>query len=205
MRQVLNLLYQLYIVGLCLISLPLFLIISLAIFITSCLPVLFRQVRVGYHGKPFVLYKFRTMHIDAHSRQEELWDQNEARGPVFKIRNDPRFTPFGRFLSHVGLDELPQLYNVLKGDLSLIGPRPLPVREVDKLTTWQKKRHLIKPGIISPWILAGYHDLPFDQWMKSDIDYTKNKSFWYDLRLCIRVIKFIFRLWAVEIKAIFFK
>ena len=205
MRQVTKILYQLFIICLFVGTLPLFSLISFSIFVCSGFPVIFRQVRIGQNGKPFILYKFRTMYKDAHKHQESLRIKNETKGPVFKIRDDPRFTPFGRFLSHVGLDELPQLYNVLKGDLSLIGPRPLPVREVDKLTTWQKKRHLIKPGIISPWILAGYHDLPFDQWMKSDIDYTKNKSFWYDLRLCIRVIKFIFRLWAVEIKAIFFK
>lgn len=203
MRQVTNVLYQLFIICLFIGTLPLFIVISFCIALSSDFPMIFRQVRIGQNGKQFILYKFRTMFKDADKHQESLRVKNEAKGPVFKIRDDPRFTPFGRFLSHVGLDELPQLYNVLKGDLSLIGPRPLPIREVDKLTSWQKTRHRIKPGIISPWILSGYHDLPFDQWMKSDIDYVKNKSFLYDLRLTIQIVNFMVKLWIVELKRLF--
>lgn len=124
---------------------------------------------------------------------------NEADGPVFKIHNDPRFTPFGKFLSHTGLDELPQLWNVLIGNMSLIGPRPLPVAEAKKLKTWQKARHAIKPGIISPWVFEGYHQRSFDEWMKSDIAYAKNKSFFVDGELFFKSIVFITRLLWREI------
>jgi lipopolysaccharide/colanic/teichoic acid biosynthesis glycosyltransferase len=131
------------------------------------------------------------MCADAEHQQIKLRSKNEANGPIFKIRNDPRFTPIGRWLSHVGLDEMPQLFNVLMGDMALIGPRPLPVSEVEKLKPWQLKRHDIKPGIFSPWILNGYHRTTFDAWMRSDIAYIKEKNFWNDLRLFLRMIAFM--------------
>lgn len=135
----------------------------------------------------------------AEKKQQELKKLNEANGPVFKIRDDPRYTRFGKFLSHTGLDELPQLVNVLKGEMALIGPRPLPVPEFQKLKSWQKKRQAILPGIISPWILNGYHRQSFDDWMRSDFAYVKNKSFVYDLKLFVRSVIFMWRLFTVEL------
>ena len=189
-----SIMYKLFILFLILITLPIQIVISILIVMSSGFPIIYRQRRVGKNSKPFTMYKFRTMVVGAEKKQNQLQKFNEADGPVFKIHNDPRFTPFGRFLSHTGLDELPQLWNVLKGDMALIGPRPLPINEASKLTRWQKKRHRIKPGIISPWVLDGYHSKPFSAWMKSDIEYTKKKSFWYDGKLCVKMIPYMFRL-----------
>ena len=174
-------------------------VIALSIILTVGKPIIFRQKRTGKDGKPFILYKFRTMVIGAQNMQKRLKNKNEADGPVFKIHNDPRFTPVGRFLSHTGLDELPQLWNVMIGDMALIGPRPLPIEEARRLTKWQKKRHSIKPGIISPWVLDGYHSKPFSVWMKSDIEYTKKKSFMYDLALCFQIVPYLGKLIIREI------
>ena len=191
--------YFLFVLMLTLIVAPVILLISLVLCIVQGFPVLFCQKRIGLGGKPFTMYKFRTMRVGAEFEQGKLRKYNEADGPVFKIRNDPRFTKVGKFLAHTGLDELPQLYNVLVGDMALIGPRPLPVEEAAKLTRVQKKRHDIKPGIISPWVLDGYHRQTFDAWMKSDIAYGKKKSFLYDLTLAIRTIGFLTSLFIREV------
>ena len=191
--------YILFIFFLFLLSLPLQLIIALLLVILSGWPILFFQKRVGKDGKIFIMYKFRTMNVGSEEQQKKLQKLNEADGPAFKIHDDPRYTPFGKFLSHTGLDELPQLMNILKGDMALFGPRPLPVNEAHKLTRWQQGRHCIKPGIISPWIMEGYHKKRFDDWMKSDMAYVKNKSFTYDLKLFFRSFLFMVRLFTVEL------
>lgn len=172
-------------------TLPLQLGIALCILLISGSPALFTQKRVGKDGKPFLLFKFRTMTVGAQALQKKYRAMNEAHGPVFKIRDDPRFTPFGKFLSRTGLDELPQFLNVLKGDMALIGPRPLPVSEARKLTTWQKERQKILPGIISPWVLDGYHANSFDVWMKNDIAYMKRKNIFIDTVLFFRTVAFM--------------
>jgi lipopolysaccharide/colanic/teichoic acid biosynthesis glycosyltransferase len=192
-------LYTFLIACLILLTLPLQILIAVTIFLTSGWPVFFAQKRVGLSGKPFVLYKFRSMKVGAHTGQKRLAVYNEASGPVFKIHNDPRYTWVGRFLAHTGLDEMPQLYNVLLGHMSLFGPRPLPIEEVVKLKPWQKKRHVIRPGIVSPWIFEGYHAQSFDAWMKSDIAYTKAKSWKYDAYLCARAVRLLFSLIRREI------
>ncbi|MBI5449694.1 sugar transferase [Candidatus Gottesmanbacteria bacterium] len=163
---------------------------------------LYRQRRIGKNGKPFTMYKFRTMITGADAMQKKLSPYNEADGPVFKIRNDPRFTSIGKFLSHTGLDELPQLINVLRGEMAIIGPRPLPLAEAAKLTPWQKKRHRVKPGIISPWILEGYHAKSFDAWMKSDIEYIETKHVWKDMELGIRGCILLAKLFLREVASI---
>jgi lipopolysaccharide/colanic/teichoic acid biosynthesis glycosyltransferase len=184
-------LYTLFILCLVAFSMPLLLAIGVIVAITTGFPIIFRQKRIGKNGKIFTMYKFRTMVKNAEVLQKKYASMNEAHGPVFKLYNDPRYTRFGKFLAHTGLDELPQLYNVLAGDMALFGPRPLPVAEEKKLEAWQKKRKHIKPGIFSPWILEGYHATSFDAWMKSDIAYIKNKSFWYDTQLFIRMIAYM--------------
>lgn len=195
--------YYLFVLLLLFISLPLQVLCAVTVFIANGSPVFFRQKRVGKNGKVFVMYKFRTMKIGAERLQSQLRKQNEADGPVFKIRNDPRFTRIGKFFSHAGFDELPQLWNVLRGEMALIGPRPLPLSETKKLTATQFKRHVVKPGIISPWILDGYHTKPFISWMKSDIIYSRTKSLKTDILLFIRSIKLLILLFGRSVGELF--
>ncbi len=164
---------------------PLLLLLSLIILISDSYPVFFIQKRVGINGKVFLLWKFRTMKPGSLSNND-LKKLNEADGPVFKIKNDPRFYKFGKFLSHTGLDELPQFFNILKGEMTLIGPRPLPVDEVKKIDKKYKKRNKVLPGIISPWVLDGYHKLKFNEWMESDLRYIEKKNLFYDLFLMFK-------------------
>jgi lipopolysaccharide/colanic/teichoic acid biosynthesis glycosyltransferase len=191
--------YYLFVVVLLVFASPILVFISLVLLIMQGLPILFRQQRVGKDGKVIVMYKFRTMRMGAENEQNALKNKNEAHGPVFKIHNDPRFTSVGKFLAHTGLDELPQLFNVLRGEMALIGPRPLPVAEASKLTKWQQARNVIKPGIISPWIVEGYHSQSFDTWMRSDIAYIKKKSFAFDLHLAARTIMLLVQLFFREL------
>jgi len=185
------------------VLLPVYLILSLLVFCLSGFPIFFVQDRVGLNGKKFKLYKFRTMIYDAEKYQQNLKYLNEADGPVFKIKNDPRLTNIGRFLSHSGLDELPQLFNILKGEMNLIGPRPLPILEAKKINLKYKlQRESIKPGLFSPWVLDGYHRLSFDEWMKNDIFYIKNKSFIYDLKIFWKLFIFSFKLFFSAFKEI---
>jgi lipopolysaccharide/colanic/teichoic acid biosynthesis glycosyltransferase len=178
---------------------PLFLLVGLLIlFFGGGLPIFFTQLRVGERDDQFWLYKFRTMYPGAEEDQEKYMEMNEANGPVFKIKNDPRFTSVGKFLSHTGLDELPQLINVLKGQMNIVGPRPLPSKEVERLDKEYCKRHQVKPGIISPWLFNGYHLMTFEKWMKLDLKYVENQSFRRDLTLIARTIILVIRLIIVE-------
>ena len=189
----------LFILGILIILFPIFILISILILYLCGKPIFYIQKRIGKNGQIFKLYKFRTMVKNAEKIKNKYLKFNEAKGVVFKIHNDPRFVGIGKFLSHTGLDELPQLFNVLKGEMSLIGPRPLPIDESNKLKSWQKKRLTIKPGIISPWILEGYHQNSFDNWMKSDLKYISKKSFKYDLQVFINAILLAFKLIISEI------
>jgi lipopolysaccharide/colanic/teichoic acid biosynthesis glycosyltransferase len=180
--------------GLVVISLPLQCFIGFCVLTGSGWPIIFRQRRVGKDGRIFVMYKFRSMVVGAEREQSTLRTRNESDGPTFKIRDDPRYTRIGKMLAHTGLDELPQLYNVLRGEMALFGPRPLPVLEAKKLKAWQKKRHMIKPGILSPAILTGMYHQDFDAWMKSDVTYAKEKSFLYDMQLLVRAGEFFLQL-----------
>ncbi len=175
-------------------TIPLQVFIAVLIVLFDGYPALFSQLRTGKNGVLFTIYKFRTMRLDAHKHQSKLRILNQADGPVFKIYKDPRFTNLGSFLSHSGLDELPQLWNVVNGSMALFGPRPLPVAEVNQLKPWQKKRHVIKPGIISPAILTGRYHEDFDAWMRSDCGYVTKKSISYDLMLTFLSIKFFCKL-----------
>lgn len=173
------------------LSLPLMALVALMVVVSSGMPIIFRQTRIGKNGKPFTLYKFRTMVNDAEREKKKLLPYNESSGPAFKIYNDPRFTRIGRFLSHTGLDELPQLFNVLTGDMSLVGPRPLPVSEAKKLVSWMQERHTVLPGIISPAILTGKYHKNFTAWMKSDVLYIRTKTFWSDVALLFQFLPFL--------------
>lgn len=167
--------------------------------VISGFPILFRQQRIGKNGQSFTMYKFRTMVVNAEKLRQKFIRKNESEGPTFKIANDPRFIPLGKFLSHTGLDELPQLFNVIRGEMALIGPRPFPIAEAKKLKLWMRKRHEVLPGIISPAILSGNYHKNFDAWMKSDIAYVKKKNLLGDIRLVGLSIVFLLRLLLSEI------
>jgi lipopolysaccharide/colanic/teichoic acid biosynthesis glycosyltransferase len=168
--------------------LPVFVAIAIALLIFSGYPVLFTQWRSGINKNPFLLYKFRTMQNNAEEKKKKYKHLNEAEGPVFKIRNDPRYTKVGRLLSHSGLDELPQIFNVVKGDMAFVGPRPLPTHEATQVPEKYQKRFSVLPGITSPWIIMGAHHLGFDQWMKLDVEYVQNKSVLNDATIIFKTI-----------------
>jgi lipopolysaccharide/colanic/teichoic acid biosynthesis glycosyltransferase len=165
------------------LSAPLLIPVALAIKLTSPGPVFFKQLRAGLGGKPFFIYKFRTMRTGADALKAQLRDQNEVDGPAFKIKNDPRVTSLGRFLRRTSIDELPQLWNVLKGDMSLVGPRPLPCDESAACSGWQKERLSVTPGLTCIWQVKGRSKVTFDEWMRMDLDYVENRSFAQDVKI----------------------
>jgi lipopolysaccharide/colanic/teichoic acid biosynthesis glycosyltransferase len=151
--------------------------------------VFFAQERVGLNKRRFRLYKFRTMIPDAERKLAELECFNELSGPVFKIKNDPRITPIGKFLRKTSIDELPQLYNVLIGDMSLVGPRALPVRDYNGFDQdWHRRRFSVRPGITCLWQVNGRNNVPFDKWMELDLEYIDNWSLWLDLKILLKTI-----------------
>lgn len=169
--------------------LPASMIIAVLIKIESPGPIIFKQKRVGKNGKIFNFYKFRNMVKNAEKLKKKYSHLNEANGPVFKIRDDPRYTRTGKFLSHTGLDELPQLINIFKGEMSLVGPRPLPPDEEKQVPKkWRKKRHQAKPGLTCSWLLRGAHNLSFEQWMRLDLKDIKKSSFVYDLTVFFKTV-----------------
>jgi len=173
-----------------LIVIPVIPLIALAIKLTSPGPVFFRQQRSGLNGSPFTLYKFRTMVTNAEQFKQELEAMNEMSGPVFKVTNDPRVTPIGRFLRKYSLDELPQLFNVLRTEMSLVGPRPLPVDEVKRFENLAHRRRLsVKPGLTCIWQISGRNKISdFKDWVRLDLEYIDNWSLWLDLKILIRTI-----------------
>jgi exopolysaccharide biosynthesis polyprenyl glycosylphosphotransferase len=168
--------------------LPLWLVIVFAIRLDSPGPAIFIQDRVGRHGRRFRFYKFRSMYVDAEGRLDELLACNEIDGPVFKIRNDPRVTRVGGFLRRTSLDELPQLINVLKGDMSMVGPRPPLPREVDEYRPSDIFRLSVKPGLTCLWQISGRSNVSFDQWMEYDREYVRDMSLWLDLGILLRTV-----------------
>ena len=190
--------YLLSFFGLILFS-PLIATIAALIKITSSGSPFFTQKRVGKNGSILTFIKFRTMGKLAERQKGRLLHLNEADGPVFKIRNDPRYTKIGKFLAHTGLDELPQLINVLKGEMSLVGPRPLPVSEARKIPKKYKIRESIKPGITSNWVIKGSHFLSFEEWMKLDEEYVRNASIYEDVRILFNTVTTLLQLMSRKI------
>ena len=177
------------VVGLILLALPLALV-AVAIKSTSPGPVFFRQLRGGRHGKPFTMFKFRTMSTDAEMRRAEFLAFNQMSGPVFKIEADPRITRIGRILRKTSVDELPQLLNVFRGDMSLVGPRPLPLYEVEKFeTTAQRRRLSVPPGLTCLWQISGRNEIKnFQDWVKLDLKYIDNWSLWLDIKILLKTV-----------------
>jgi len=167
---------------------PLLLGIAIAVRRDSPGPILFRQERVGVHGRRFRILKFRTMGADAEDRLEELMARNEIRGQAFKVTADPRITKVGRWLRATSLDELPQLWNVVRGEMSLVGPRPPLASEVEGYDIWHRRRLSMKPGITGLWQVNGRHEPDFDRWVETDLEYIDGWSFWLDLRIMARTI-----------------
>ena len=168
--------------------LPLLLLIAGALLVTSGWPVLFIQERAGYRGRPFRMAKFRTMVRDAEQQQEDLEDQNEIDGAAFKIKRDPRVTRLGRILRTTSLDELPQLFHVLTGTMSLVGPRPLPLAEQQELHGWHRRRLSMRPGLTGLWQVSGRSSIDFDRWMELDLQYVDQWSLWSDLKILLKTI-----------------
>jgi lipopolysaccharide/colanic/teichoic acid biosynthesis glycosyltransferase len=164
---------------------PVFLVAAIAIKASSKGPVFFRQMREGKDGKVFGILKFRTMVVDAEAQQDSLRGQNEQDGPAFKIENDPRITATGKYLRKSCVDELPQLVNVLLGQMSLVGPRPLPVGESHGCAAWQRARLTVLPGLTCIWQAHGGRDVKFEEWMRMDLEYIKKRGFWFDTKLIV--------------------
>ncbi len=167
---------------------PLMLVVGIAIKIEDGDPVIFTQTRVGKDGETFKMYKFRSMWKNAEKYLSKLEDQNEADGPVFKIEDDPRITKVGKFIRRYSIDELPQLFNILKGDMSIVGPRPPLENEVECYTPYQRQRLSVKPGLTCYWQCSGRSNIGFDDWMELDMKYINERSALTDLKLIIKTI-----------------
>jgi lipopolysaccharide/colanic/teichoic acid biosynthesis glycosyltransferase len=180
-----------------LVLLPILGLVAMVVGVVDGRPVLYRSARVGRHGQPFPLYKFRTMAVDADQRRAAL--RSDVDGPLFKLRDDPRVTPLGRWLRRTSVDELPQLWNVLRGDMHLVGPRPLPVEDLagaaddPALAGWYRARHAVRPGITGPWQVAGRSDLGFLDMMRLDLAYLSAWSPVADLVLLARTLPAVVR------------
>jgi lipopolysaccharide/colanic/teichoic acid biosynthesis glycosyltransferase len=176
-----------------LLGLPFFGVIGLLVKLTSSGPVIFRQERAGFHGRRFWMYKFRTMVDGAEHMREQVAHLNAMSGPVFKAADDPRLTSVGRFLRKLSLDELPQLLNVLKGEMSLVGPRPLPVYEASRIKGAQRRRLAMRPGITGLWQVSGRNAVDFEGWMRLDLAYVDGWSLGLDLWILLRTIPAVLR------------
>lgn len=171
---------------------PLFIIIAIIVKFTSKGPVFFSQKRVGKSGREFDMYKFRSMVVNAEELKEELAAKNEMSGPMFKMKDDPRVTKVGKFIRKTSIDELPQLWNVLKGDMSLVGPRPSLPKEVAQFENWMYKRLEVKPGLTCYWQVSGRNNIDFEDWMKLDIKYVDERSTWIDIKLIFKTMGVLF-------------
>ena len=171
------------------VLMPFFIILAIIIKVTSPGPIFFVQTRVGYFGRHFRFYKFRSMYQDAEQRKQALLAQNQsADGVIFKMKHDPRITPIGRIIRKTSIDELPQFFNVLFGDMSLVGPRPPLPAEVQQYTLEDRKRLNVKPGLTCLWQIRGRSDIPFKEQVKLDKEYIQSNSLWQDLKILIQTI-----------------
>ncbi len=176
---------------------PVMVLTAILVKLTAPGPVFFVQKRMGFNKRMFHIYKFRTMVVDAEKRLKDIEHKNEVSGPVFKIKNDPRITPLGSFLRKTSIDELPQLFNVLKGDMSLVGPRPLQLRDYELFDTfcqdWQRRRFSVRPGITCLWQIKGRSSIPFEKWMELDLQYIRTWSLWLDLEILAKTVPAVFK------------
>lgn len=171
---------------------PIMIIVAILIKLESKGSVIFSQDRVGKNGKLFKMYKFRSMVQNAEELLDKLKDKNEMSGPMFKMKDDPRITKIGKFIRKTSMDELPQLFNILKGEMSLVGPRPNLPREVSKYTDYQKQKLLAKPGLTCYWQVMGRNSIDFEEWIQLDIKYIEDRSLWLDIKLIFRTFFVLF-------------
>ena len=171
---------------------PIWLIVALNIKIESKGPIFFAQKRVGKNEKVFNMYKFRSMVSNAEELKVKLQEQNEMSGPMFKMKDDPRVTKVGKFIRKTSIDEIPQLWNILKGEMSLVGPRPSLPKEVKEFEPWMKRRLDVKPGLTCYWQVSGRNNIDFEQWMALDIKYVNERSLWIDIKLIFKTIFVLF-------------
>ncbi|WP_270600222.1 sugar transferase [Clostridium baratii] len=179
------------VIGLIVLS-PIILIVSLLIKFESKGPVIFSQDRMGKDGKVFKMYKFRSMVVNAEELKEKLKEQNEMSGPMFKMKEDPRVTKVGKFIRKTSIDELPQLINILKGDMSLVGPRPSLPKEVEQFEDWMMERLEVKPGLTCYWQVSGRNNIDFEDWMKLDIKYIRERNTLTDIKLIFKTVFVLF-------------
>lgn len=166
------------------LCIPVFLVVGAAIKLEDPEgPVIYHQPRIGLNGREFTFYKLRSMYTNADKVKPSLMERNEVDGPVFKMKDDPRVTKVGRFIRRMSIDELPQLWNVLKGDMSLVGPRPLPVEEELACNAYQRQRELVRPGITCYWQISSRYDILFDEWIEMDLGYIRDRSVWTDMKI----------------------
>lgn len=170
------------------ILMPVFLVTAIAIWIEDKGPVFFSQERNGLNGEVFRMYKFRSMCVNAPEMHKDLLDKNELDGPAFKLKNDPRVTKVGHFIRKTSIDELPQLLNIIRGDMSIVGPRPLPTYETAQCNAYQNQRLLMKPGLTCYWQCSGRNDIPFDEWMELDLKYVHEANLWIDIKIILMTI-----------------
>lgn len=178
--------------GLVILS-PLFLLIALLIKLEDGASVFYVQERNGLNGKVFRMYKFRSMCMEAETIHKDLIAQNELDGPAFKMKNDPRVTRIGKFIRRTSIDELPQLLNIIKGEMSIVGPRPLPTYETKQCNAYQNQRLLVKPGLTCYWQCSGRNDISFDEWIELDLRYIREAGMWTDLKLIVKTFKAVVR------------
>lgn len=174
-------------IGIIIVS-PVLLLIAIIIKFEDGGPVIFKQERVGYNGKRFFIYKFRSMRVDAEQLKQNLLKKNEVKGAMFKIKDDPRVTNFGRFIRKHSLDELPQFFNVLVGDMSLVGPRPPLVEEVEKYTEYEKQRLIVRPGLSGLWQISGRNNLSFSDMVELDLQYIQTRNIILDSKIILKTI-----------------
>lgn len=171
---------------------PVFIIVGTIIKLDSKGPIIFSQKRVGKYGQEFKMYKFRSMVVNAEELKRKLMHQNEMSGPMFKMKDDPRITKIGKFIRKTSIDELPQLINVLKGEMSLVGPRPSLPKEVAQFEPWMMRRLEVKPGLTCYWQVSGRNNIDFDDWMKLDIKYVEDRSIKLDIKLIFKTFFVLF-------------
>lgn len=171
---------------------PIFLMTAIAIKLEDRGPALFKQARAGKDGKPFIIYKFRSMCVDADTRMPMMMKDNEQTGHAFKIRNDPRITRVGKFIRKFSIDELPQLINIIKGDMSIVGPRPILTFQMDECSPYEQQRLVVQPGLTCYWQIGGRANIEWKDWVEMDLDYIEDMSLWTDLKIIVGTVPAVF-------------
>lgn len=167
---------------------PVFLITSIAIKLEDRGPVLFTQLRAGKDMKPFKIYKFRSMYVNADNELNDMMDNNEQTGHAFKIKNDPRITRVGKVIRRCSIDELPQLLNIIKGDMSIVGPRPILTFQMEECSQYEKQRLIVQPGLTCYWQIGGRANIKWEEWVELDLDYIEDMSLWTDIKMIVKTI-----------------